>query len=153
YLLTGRAVPRRGAPHSEDWPSYGAVLSKLGRGHGPLPPFVSMMPEVPKGAPRFVEESHGKGAGWLGPGYNPLQINATASLPEYRVADFNLRAEVPLARIDRRKALLHDLERQVRSLEKRADFGVMRGHYERAFSLLASRPATAAFDLSQEPLT
>src|SRR5207249_2168723 len=27
-----------------------------------------------------------------------------------------------------------------------------RGHYERAFSLLASRPATAAFDLSEEPL-
>src|SRR5437879_1318715 len=26
YLLTGRGVPRRGAPHAEDWPSYGAVL-------------------------------------------------------------------------------------------------------------------------------
>ena len=152
YLLTGRAVPRRGAPHSEDWPSYGAILSKLGRGSGPLPPFVSMMPEVPKGAPRFVEASHGKGAGWLGPVFNPLQINADASRPDYRVADFNLHAEVPLARIDRRRALLSDLERQIRGLEKQADLGVMRGHYERAFSLLASRPATAAFDLSEEPL-
>ena len=50
FLLTGRAVPRSGAPFSEDWPSYGAVLSKLGRGNGPLPLFVSMMPEVPGGA-------------------------------------------------------------------------------------------------------
>src|SRR5437870_4668298 len=29
-VLTGRPVPRRGAPRSEDWPGYGAVLAKLG---------------------------------------------------------------------------------------------------------------------------
>src|SRR4051794_36957423 len=40
HLLTGRGVPRRGAPRGEDWPSYGAVLAQLGRGRGPLPPFV-----------------------------------------------------------------------------------------------------------------
>src|SRR4051794_25489085 len=44
YLLTGRAVPRPDAPRSEDWPGYGAVLARLGRGRGALPPFVSMMP-------------------------------------------------------------------------------------------------------------
>jgi hypothetical protein len=153
FLLTGRGVPRPGAPHKEDWPSYGAVLSKLGRGHGPLPPFVSMMPEVPNGAPRFVEESHGKGAGWLGAVYNPMQINADASKPDYRVGAFDLHADVPLRRIDRRRDLLHDLEGQARHLERQVEAGVMGGHYERAFALLASRPATAAFDLAQEPLS
>src|SRR5690242_17052928 len=64
YLLTGRGVPRRGAPRAEDWPGYGAVLDWLGRGRGPLPPSVSMMPIVPNGAPRFVEESHGQDGGW-----------------------------------------------------------------------------------------
>jgi hypothetical protein len=151
FLLTGREVPRRGAPHAEDWPSIGAVLTKLDRGRGPLPPFVSMMPEVPNGAPRFVESSHGKGAGWLGARYNPLQINADASKLDYRVADFNLHAEVPLERTRRRRALLHHLDRQIRGLEPHA--GAMRGHYERAFALLASPQTTAAFDLSQEPLT
>ena len=34
YLLTGRGVPRRGAPLADDWPSYGAVLARLGRGRG-----------------------------------------------------------------------------------------------------------------------
>jgi hypothetical protein len=149
FLLTGREVPRRGASHAEDWPSIGAVMSKLGRGAGTLPPFVSMMPEVPNGAPRFVESSHGKGAGWLGPGFNPLQINADASKPDYRVADFNLHAESPPERTQRRQALLKGLESQVRGLEKQA--GAMRGHYERAFALLASPQATAAFDLSKEP--
>ena len=35
-----------------------------------------MMPRVPDGAPRFVEESHGQGAGWLGPLYEPMRIDA-----------------------------------------------------------------------------
>src|SRR5439155_11439727 len=31
FPLTGRGVPRRGAALAEDWPTYGAVLSRLGR--------------------------------------------------------------------------------------------------------------------------
>src|SRR3954447_26047081 len=71
HLLTGKAAPP--GPLADDWPNYGAVLAKMGRGKGPLPPYVSMIPVVPTpdGAPRFVEESHGQGAGLLGPIYNP----------------------------------------------------------------------------------
>ncbi|WP_410969778.1 hypothetical protein, partial [Salmonella sp. SAL4450] len=63
-LLTGRPAPRgEAAPLSEDWPHVGAVLARLNRGRerSPLPPFVQMRPEVPDGAPRFVEQSHGQG--------------------------------------------------------------------------------------------
>src|SRR5438874_1778665 len=67
HLLTGRPAPPGAI--TDDWPNYGAVLAKLGRGAGPLPPNVSMMPVVPNGAPRFVEESHGQGAGGLGPAF------------------------------------------------------------------------------------
>src|SRR5712692_4585102 len=42
FLLTGKPAPR--GPLSDDWPSYGAILARLGRGRGPLPPFISMMP-------------------------------------------------------------------------------------------------------------
>jgi uncharacterized protein (DUF1501 family) len=152
FLLTGRAVPRRGASLSEDWPSYGAVLSHLGRGTGPLPPFVSMMPEVPGGAPRFVEQSHGQGAGWLGPLHEPMRIDQNASKPDYKVADFALHADVPLARTRRRQALLKQLEKQRRSLEQQASMQAASAHYERAFTLLASQAATQAFDLTREPL-
>ena len=69
----------------------------MGRGKGPLPPFVSMMPVVPppNGAPRFVESTHGQDGGWMGPLYHPMRIDADASKPDYRVGEFNLRAEVP----------------------------------------------------------
>jgi uncharacterized protein (DUF1501 family) len=152
FLLTGRGLPRRGAPRAEDWPGYGAVLARLGRGKGPLPPFVSMMPKVPNGAPRFVEESHGQGAGWLGPVYEPMRIDADASKPGYRVADFDLRAELPLARTRRRQELLRGLGRQVAALERAGEAAALGAHYERAFDLLASREAVRAFDLSREPL-
>jgi uncharacterized protein (DUF1501 family) len=152
FLLTGRGLQRRGAPRAEDWPGYGAVLARLGRGRGPLPPSVSLMPRVPDGAPRFVEESHGQGAGWLGPACEPMRIDADASKPGYRVAEFDLRAELPLSRTRRRQELLRGLGRQVAALERAGGAGALGAHYERAFDLLANREAVRAFDLSREPL-
>jgi uncharacterized protein (DUF1501 family) len=151
YLLTGRGVPRRGAGRDEDWPTYGSVLDWMGRNSGPLPPFVSMMPIVPDGAPRFVEESHGQDAGFLGPVHHPFRINADASKPDYRVGDFSLRADVSATRADDRRLLLRDLDRQRRGLERQLDVTAMDAHYERAFSLLAARGTTNAFDLTREP--
>jgi hypothetical protein len=150
FLLTGRGVPRRGAARAEDWPSFGAVLARLGRGTGPLPPFVSMMPRVPDGAPRFVEESHGQGAGWLGPLFEPMRIDADASRPDYQVADFSLRAELPPARTGRRQSLLRSLDGQLHRLERHPEVQAVNAHYDRAFSLLAARGAVEAFDLSRE---
>jgi uncharacterized protein (DUF1501 family) len=150
YLLTGRAATP--GPLTDDWPSYGAVLSKVGRGRGPLPPFVSMMPLVPNGAPRFVEESHGQGAGWLGSVYNPMRIDADASRTDYRVGEFVLHAELTPLRIGGRRQLLRNIDQQLRRLETSADLQAMQAHYQRAFSLLAAPDVARAFDLSQEPL-
>ena len=149
YLLTGRRSP---GPRADNWPNYGAVLSRLGRGRGPLPPYVSMMPVVPKGAPRFVESTHGQDAGWLGPVYHPLRIDADGSKPDYQVGEFALHAETPLARTQKRQELLRNLDRQVRRLERQPEVQAMNAHYERAFSLLAAPATVRAFDLNREPL-
>lgn len=150
HLLTGKAAPP--GPIADDWPNYGAILSKLGRGKGPLPPYVSMMPVVPDGAPRFVESSHGQGAGWLGPLYNPMRIDADASKPDYRVGEFALSADTPSARMDERAALLRSLDAQVRAMESQAEIGAMGDHYRRALSLLAKPEVTKAFDIAREPI-
>ena len=148
HLLTGKPAPA--GPLTDDWPSYGAVLAKAGRGAGPLPPFVSMMPEVVKdGAPRFVESSHGQGAGLLGPAYQPMRIDADATKPDYRVGEFALRADVDTARLGDRRGLLGGLDAQVRRLG--ADAEAVGGQYARAFDLLAAPKVAAAFDLSKEP--
>jgi uncharacterized protein (DUF1501 family) len=81
-----------------------------------------------------------------------MRIDADASKPDYHVADFSLHADVPLQRTERRRALLHDLDRQVRRLESAPEVLATDAHYDRAFSLLASRRAAEAFDLSKEDL-
>ncbi|MBM4071463.1 MAG: DUF1501 domain-containing protein [Planctomycetes bacterium] len=149
FLLTGRAAPP--GPIADDWPSYGAILSRLNRGRGPLPPFVSMMPVVPNGAPRFVEESHGQGAGWLGPIYNPMRIDADGSLPDYRVGELSLRAELPPLRNGGRRGLLHSLDSQRQTLDGHPGVRAMQSHYQRAYSILAAPEVTRAFNLASEP--
>jgi len=151
YLLTGRAMARNGQPIHEDFPSIGSVLAHKGYGKGPLPPFVSMMPVSPDNAPRFVEETHGQGAGWLGPVWQPLRITANPAAPGYKVADFELHGDLNMARMDDRKSLLSSLDLQKATLEKDAQTQASLGHYQRAFELLATPEASRAFDLSHEP--
>jgi len=81
-------------------------MSQLNRGQGPLPPFVSMMPEVVNGSPRFVEQSHGSEAGWLGPQYAPLRIDDDGSKSDY-LGEFALKANLPDGRMGDRRGLLH----------------------------------------------
>jgi uncharacterized protein (DUF1501 family) len=109
------------------------------------------MPKVPNGAPRFVEQSHGQGGGWLGPLYDPLRIDADASKPNYRVGELSLRAEVPATRTQRRAELLRQLDRQRRRLASEVE-QTARAHHDRAFALLSSSRAAGAFDLTREPL-
>jgi uncharacterized protein (DUF1501 family) len=109
-----------------------------------------MMPRVPNGAPRFVEQSHGRGAGWLGPRHAPLRIDADASLPDYRVADFSLHLDVPPPRVEQRRQLLGQLDGQLRCLAQQAQVQGLASHYERAFTLLNTRGVAEAFDLSRE---
>src|SRR5207244_8504739 len=126
-LLTGKPPPP--GPLADDWPSFGSILAKLGRGRGPLPPFVSMMPVVPNGAPRFVEQTHGQGAGWLGPIYNPMRIDADASLPDYRVGELALHAGLTALRTGGRRSLLGSIDRQVRQPEQQLAVQAMPATY------------------------
>lgn len=148
WLLTGRKSPGdTGLPLDRDWPSIGSVLSQRGFGSGPLPPFVSMMPVVPNGAPRFVEQTHGQGAGWLGPVHNPLRIDEDASLPDYRVGEFALQPDLSPTRIQQRKSLTNALQSP---LANHSAATALNEQYRRAYELLASPNVTAAFDLNQE---
>jgi uncharacterized protein (DUF1501 family) len=150
HLLTGKPAPP--GPLADDWPNYGAVLAKFGRGDGPLPPYVSMMPVVPDGAPRFVEESHGQGAGILGPVYNPMRIDADASKPDYRVGEFERRPDTTAAQVRDRQHLLRALDTRSRKFVGQPSPEAVGVQYDRAFSLLSAPAAAQAFDLSQEPL-
>ena len=150
YLLTGQMPPPSGQLR-DDWPSIGSVLARLGRGRHPLPPYVQMRPKMPGDVPRFVEQSHGQFAGWLGSTWDPLTIDARPDLPDYRVGDMTLQSGISLPRMNKRQSLLGRLEDQLVVHRDAGTQGVMSKHYERAFDLLADGIGQSAFDLSQEP--
>ncbi len=149
YLLTGQPPPQS-SDLRKDWPHIGSVLSHLGRGRKPLPPFVSMRPKLENDVPRFVEQSHGQFAGWLGETYDPLTIDADPSRDDYRVGDFELLTEVPSTRLDDRHALLTALDEGAAATQSLPAV-VMDTHYQRAFELLNSAIGADAFDVSREP--
>jgi hypothetical protein len=155
-LLTGRPSPRgEAAPLSEDWPHVGAVFARLNRGRerSPLPPFVQMRPEVLNGAPRFVEQSHGQGAGWLGPAWNPLTIDDDPNAAGFcarNAAAIHLPDGLVPGRLDDRRRLLHLVDRQARELARSAGVAALGAHYDRACSMLTHRSALEAFDLDRE---
>ena len=150
FLLTGMPPLPAGTKYT-DWPHVGAVLSKLGRGRDPLPPFVSMRPKLPGDVPRFVEESRGQFGGWLGQSCDPLTIDANPAEPDYRVGDLDLPAEISARRLDDRRNLLAEIDRQVRSQGESAQVAAMGRHYRRSFDLLHSAVGKGAFDLNAEP--
>lgn len=149
YLLTGQPPPI-GGDLRKDWPSMGSVLARIGRGTPPLPSFIQMRPKLDNDVPRFVEESHGQFAGWLGPVWDPLTIDANPAAENYRVGDFDKLDGVTSPRLSQRQSLLSDLDRRVLRADRDQKLGVMAKHYHRAFDLLDSAEAQGAFDLSQE---
>ncbi len=153
-LLTGRPSPNLAASLSDDFPHYGAVLAHLRKGkeRTVLPPFVQMRPTIPDpaGAPRFVESSHGQGAGWLGPALNPFTIDDDPSKPDYKVGAFRLPDEVGTGRAESRKRLLATVEDQARHLENSPQVRASQSNFVRAYNLLANRRALEAFDLERE---
>src|SRR5207249_11817563 len=58
---------------------------------------------------------------------------------------------VPAVRVERRQALLRQVEGQRRGFDSLPHPAAMGSHSERAFTLLSARGVTEAFDLSREP--
>ena len=149
YLLTGEPPPRS-TDKREQWPHVGSVLSKLGRAQGALPPFVSMRPTVPGDVPRFVEQSQGQFAGWLGPTHDPMTIDADPNTKEYSIGELTLNPELSVQRLEFRRDVLQDLDRRLD--QKSAIFEAEDLNRRRAFELLTSAAKQrGAFDLEEEP--
>jgi hypothetical protein len=149
FLLTGQPPPKT-TEKSAQWPHMGSVLSRLGRGQGALPPFVSMRPKLEGDVPRFVEESQGQFGGWMGPAFDPLTIDHNPNLDDYRVGELVLPPELSVGRLENRTQLMADLNRQLALQSAAAE--ARDANYRRAFELLTSTAeGRGAFNLDDEP--
>lgn len=149
YMLTGRSPVAGGSlivrERPDNFPPYGSVLAKL-RPHPDLPEFVHL-PEIMF---NNGDEIPGERAGFLGQAYDPL-VAGDPSAPRYRLPGLETSGDKSAERLDRRRALLAELDAAVnRPVDERLAAGLS-GHYQKAFSLLASSRTRQAFDLEREP--
>jgi hypothetical protein len=111
-----------------------------------------MFPFVQLG--RYIDRRFNGGvAGFLGDQYNPFEVHEDPSTPTFRVRDLSLPEGADAARLQRRHAMLHELEGYQRQVEASGSPAVQArdAFYERAYSLVTSPVARRAFDLAQEP--
>ena len=127
-------------------PHIGSVISRVFGQKGELPPNVIL--PVPIGN-TGAGPLHGQTAGQLGSAHEPFFLNADPSQANYKIADLDVPKGQSQTRLDARKRLLE----QIDEVQRRAETRSTQMHdsaYDRAFRLLTSSTAKAAFDLNRE---
>ena len=135
YMLTG-FLPLPGFAV----PSYGAVTSHLLGPRSALPPYISIQ-----------QPGSEMGAGFLGASLNPFCPGGDPANPNFQVRDLNPPSNMSQDKLDRRRSLRTVVDNAFRQHEKGSDTArAVDSFYSRAYTLLSSTEARAAFDLKQE---
>lgn len=125
------------------FPCYGSVVAKERGYHDGMFPFVQLGRNIDR---RF----NGGIAGFLGDQYNPFEVTDDPNSPVFRVQDLSV-AEAEKARLERRYAILQDVDRYQKNVEQgTVPVQARDSFYEKAHSLITSPIAKRAFDLTQE---
>ncbi len=133
-------------PAPSDFPHMGSEISKLKPLDIPMLPFVML--------PRPLQESNviGKGgtAGFLGAAYDPYYFYQDPA-KEIKIEDLAMRSDVSKDRMEHRETLLHQVDAAMPVIEKAVESYALNAYQQRAFDLILSGRARAAFDLAKEP--
>jgi hypothetical protein len=144
FMLTGyHSVP---PVASEDvaalvYPSYGSVINREKGWKNGMPPYVKL-----GGGSAY------SGAGYMGPAYNPLRINADPNDPKFSISDVSLPVDVSEPRTRRRQKMLAELDGWQRQVDatRPGDLAARGKFYEQAYRLITSPAAKKAFRLDEE---
>src|SRR5262249_6255513 len=127
------------------FPCYGAVVAKERGYRNGMLPFVQLGRNIDR---RF----NGGIAGFLGDQYTPFEVTDDPNAPVFRVRDLSLAGDAERRRMERRYAMLTELDRYQQAVEHNAPTVKARDvFYEKAHGLITSPAAKRAFDLTQEP--
>lgn len=145
WVLTGNPP----SPGGRVFPNFGAVVGRYRPGPSLLPPAMHVgapglgNPMAPPAPP----EHRGLGAGFMGASHTPFMVKDVEKLNEmdwlHPAADLG-------GRLDRRR----DLMRRIDRMQQARECSGLTAHdavYERAFSIVTSPEAKAAFNVESEP--
>src|SRR5437588_4432754 len=122
------------------YPSMGSIVSHELGPRNDLPPYVC----IPNQPNTFA------GTGYLGSTYGPFSIGSDPSRGSFKVRDLNLASGIDEKRFAERRAMRSVVDAHFSSLEKSDALDGMDVFYQRAYAMMSSDKARAAFDLSKE---
>ena len=128
-------------------PHMGSVLGKLRGPNGDVPPHVLL--------PRPIGNTggnmpHGQDAGYLGKAHDPFVLNADPSEPNFEVPDMLPPDYISAVRIKRRRKWRDMIDDAVKHFEEVPDAKLLDTTFHQAYTLMSSKKARAAFDLTRE---
>jgi hypothetical protein len=123
------------------YPSIGSIVSHELGPRDDLPPYVC----IPTQPNEFA------GTGFLGSAYGPFSLGADPADGSFKVRDLNLARDIDEKRFADRREMRAVVDSHFSSLEKSDALDGMDTFYERAYAMMSSDKARAAFDLKQEP--
>ncbi len=122
------------------YPSIGSVVSQQFGSRNHLPPYV-LIPKVPN------EHS---GAGYLSSAHAGFSLGSDPAKGDYRVRDLSLPQNVSIERFEKRRKLLDIVNDHFRQREQSDSIDAMDSFYQKAYSLVSSKEAREAFDITKE---
>src|SRR5262245_51734335 len=128
------------------FPCYGSVIAKERGYRNGMFPFVQLGRNIDR-------RINGGVAGFLGDQYTPFEVNEDPSAANFRVRDLSIANEADRRRLERRYAMLNEMDRYQADAEARSSpaLEARDAFYERAHSLITSPSAKRAFNIEQEP--
>ncbi len=150
HVLTGHQMP--GAffdkvASRDDWPCYSSALNYLRPRNDGIPGGVNL--------PTFLMEGPltwpGQHAGFLGAKHDPLQVDARPEYADFRVDDLCLVPGIDVQRLDDRRGLLDQVNRQQRQFAELAECRRLTDQQQLAFSVLTTGKVGQAFEIDREP--
>jgi hypothetical protein len=123
------------------YPSIGSIVSHELGPRNDLPPYVC----VP------TQPNEYAGTGFLGSAYGPFSLGADPAAGSFKVRDLNLPHGVDENRFAERREMRAVVDSHFNSLERSDALDGMDAFYQRAYAMMSSDRARAAFDLKQEP--
>jgi len=122
------------------FPSFGSIVSEEFGPRKNMPPYVCV-PSLP---------NIYAGSGYLSTKYGPFSLGADPAQGGFKVRDLQLADGIDDKRFERRQSILATVDNHFRSIEKSDALTAMDSFYQRAYSMVSSKEAREAFDLSSE---
>lgn len=131
-----------------DYPHAGAVVQYLKGRRTDLPAHVVLPEKMGRGGGNLP---NGQAGGFLGKAYDPFELSADPSKPNFRVPDLLPPDSLGDVRLDRRRRMRQAVESRMAHLEATESARMLDKNFAAAYRLMNSPQAREAFDLSQEP--